>query len=436
MAKVHLVHAGIGTCKFNSYGRGMDESWINHGLASIGAYLKLKSYDFAYLDLRKIKGWKHLSRVIKNEQPDFIAISATTVDYSVAKKTALLAKDISSDTVTILGGIHASVCPEQCAQDGIFDHIVIGEGERVLPEIITQNVKDTIIQGKLLDRLDDLPYIDRKIFGNEETPIYPKLFPEPFTTFIASRGCPYNCSFCQPAERIVFGRKMRTRSPENLVGEIEKCILESGTRSYLIHDDCLIWDVEWTENFVRILQKKNIEMPFAIQARADLICKNFELIRKLAEAGLTMALIGFESGSQRILDFLRKGTSVEQNIEAARICHENGIAIWANYMLGIPGETRNDMEQTVSMVRKINPTVYSPSYFTPYPGSDLYKYCAERHLSLLERPEDYRRNPWGEKIKGVNYRHVKRAVRLSMDEHILMTFLNKMKHYLKRLLKI
>ncbi len=436
MAKVFLVHAGIGACKFNSYGRGMDESWINHGLASIGAYLKLRSYEFVYLDLRKFKGWRHLSGVITKEKPDFIAISATTVDYSVARETALLTKDTSPRTITVLGGIHASVCPEQCAQDGMFDHIVIGEGEIILPEVIAQRAKNRVIQGRLLERLDDLPFIDRKIFGNEETPIYPKLFPEPFATFIASRGCPYNCSFCQPAERVVFGRLMRTRSPENLVGEIEKCIKEWGTRSYLIHDDCLIWDVEWAESFVRILQKKNIKMPFAIQARADLICKNSELMRKLADVGLTMALIGFESGSQRVLDFLRKGTTAEQNIEAARICRKNGIAIWANYMLGIPEETRDDMDQTVAMIRTIKPTVYSPSFFTPYPGSDLYKYCEERHLSLLERPKDYRRNPRGKKIKGVNYRYVKKAVRLSKDEHILVNFLNRIKHYLKKSLKL
>ncbi len=91
--------------------------------------------------------------------------------------------------------------------------------------------------------------------------------------------------------------------------------------------------------------------------------------------GLRGYFVGFESGNARVLNFLRKGTTPERNLEAAKVCRKYGLAIWANYMLGIPTETREEVMDTVNMIREIDPDYYSPSFFTPHPGTDLYDYC-------------------------------------------------------------
>ncbi len=120
----------------------------------------------------------------------------------------------------------------------------------------------------------------------------------------------------------------------------------------------------------------------------------------MVEVGLRGYFIGFESGSDRVLRFIRKGTTRALNLQAARICKRYGITIWANYMLGLPTETEDEMRETISMLREIDPDYYSPAFYTPHPGSDLYDYCMEHDLSLITDHDSYRRNPDELKIKG------------------------------------
>lgn len=431
-----LVHAGIGSCGFNRPELGMDESWVHHGLASIGSYLKTRKIPFNYLDLRRLKSWAQFTNILSDLKPSFAGISATTVDADAARRAAELIKAHDPRTVTVVGGVHASVCPEFFEDCEDIDHLVIGEGERSFADLISGKNAGRIVTGQGVENLDFLPFVDRGVFGHHETPIFPPLFPGPFMTFIASRGCPFNCSFCQPAERLLFGKCVRSRSPENLVAEIDACAKGLGMKSYLIHDDCLLWNPDWVQGFLAALQQYNINIPFAVQARADLICKEPRILCCLAEHGLRMVLIGFESGSQRILDFLRKGTTVEQNLTSAEICRKSGIAVWANYMFGIPGESPRDIDATVKMIRTIRPAVHSPSFFVPYPGTDLGTYCERHGLSLLKRPNDFRRNPEGAKLKNIDYRALRRAVRLAQGGNPVIFQLRRWKNRIQNRLKL
>jgi radical SAM superfamily enzyme YgiQ (UPF0313 family) len=130
----------------------------------------------------------------------------------------------------------------------------------------------------------------------------------------------------------------------------------------------------------------------------------------MKKCGLEMLLIGFESGNQRVLNFLRKGTTVEQNYKAAAICKKLSIRIWANFMLGIPTETNKEAMDTVKMIKRIKPYVSSPAFYTPHPGSDLFDFCVKNNLSLIKKHEDYKRNPEGQKIKGVDYDFLNKAL--------------------------
>lgn len=394
----------------NSFGftDGLDQTWINHGLASIGAYIKKFNFTFDFLDMRTIKSRNHFIKHITKTHPDLVAISAMASNYDFAKACIRDIKNALPSVKTVIGGIHATICSKEIYQDNAFDYIVLGEGEKALMKIVKNDAHKGIIREEPVENIDEIPSIERNFFGASEYPVYPPLFPRPFATFIATRGCPFRCNYCQPALAFHFGNKIRSRSAKNLVEEISKTRKDFAIRSYMLHDDCNLTDVDWIQDFIFHLGVNKIKMPFAIQARADIIARNPELITALATRGLTMLQIGFESGSQKILDFLKKNTTVEQNLRAAQICRNNSITIWANYMLGFPGETKQDVADTISMIHKIRPTVHSPTFFTPSPGTDLFDYCRKKELLLEHRT--YRRNPDGEKIKGVDYGYLKKVL--------------------------
>jgi radical SAM superfamily enzyme YgiQ (UPF0313 family) len=268
--------------------------------------------------------------------------------------------------------------------------------------------------------LDELPFPDRDLFLDEwrrygysldspEVPFVPDL-PAPFLTIIAGRGCKYNCNFCQPAERLIFGRGVRKRSPANIVAELQELRQRYQFASFMFHDDCLTENREWVLEFCDLYEAREFHQPFFCQSRADIIAHNEDMVRRMAEVGLKGYFIGFESGNDRVLKFLRKGTTREKNLEAARICKKYGIKVWANYMLGLPTETKEEVMDTVSMLKEIDPDWYSPAFYTPHPGSDLYDYCIEHDLSLITSHDQYRRNPWDIKIRGQDHEFLQRAL--------------------------
>ena len=131
-------------------------------------------------------------------------------------------------------------------------------------------------------------------------------------------------------------------------------------------------------------------------------------IKEQSQIGLKGILIGFESGSDRILKFINKGVTVEENLKAAKICKNSNITIWANNMFGLPTESFIEMMKTALMIYKINPEHNSPALFTPYPKTNLYDYCDNNNLLLIKNYREYRRDfSKGKKIKNVNYLSIK-----------------------------
>ncbi len=417
--KAILVDASISSCGFKSYNTGelMESSWIHHGLCSISAYAKQAGHSISLIDLRTLAGYEEFKDEIEKSRPGAVGLSMMSVDFDAVTKCAAIIKQVDSSIKVIVGGPHPSIMPEEVSANLQFDHIVIGEGEITFSDILhsleTGNKIERVIHGTPAD-LDKLPFADRELYGGHEAPILAEL-PVPFMTVIAARGCIYNCSFCQPAEKIIFGKGLRRRSVVSLLAELEILREKYGLKSLMIHDDCFTEDVEYVKEFCRGYAARGFKMPFVCQSRADIICRNEETIKMMRDAGLHMFIIGFESGNQRILNFLRKGTKVEHNIKAAEICRRYGIKVWANYMLGIPGEKKRETMDTVRMIKKIKPDHYSPAFFTPHPGSDLFTYCENNGLSLIKSHEEYRRSPLGQKIKGIDYEFLKRALADSMD---------------------
>ena len=426
--KVSLVYPGIVGKGFDSIGQGMDSGWISHGIAILGACAREAGHDVNLIDLRALKSWDHLTRVLAERAPDVAAISMMSVDYNPGMRCLVVIREVAPNTVTMVGGPHPTIMQDELVGNSNIDHIFLGEGEETFPDALNR-----LARGKALPRvvpgthpdLDAIPFADHGLFVDEwraqgydvrspEAAFVPEL-PPPFVTIIAGRGCMYNCSYCQPAERQIFGRQVRRRSVANVVSELRDLRAKYAFKSFMFHDDCLTEDREWVMAFCRAYADEGFGQPFFCQSRADIIVQNEDMVALMVRAGLRGFFIGFESGSDRVLRFIHKGTKRWQNIEAAKICRKYGISVWANYMLGLPTETQAEVMETVSMLREIDPDYYSPAFYTPHPGSDLYAYCQEQDLSLIRDHDSYRRNPDEAKIKGVDYDWLQGALKASQQ---------------------
>ncbi len=424
--KATLVFPGL-SCGWGAFGKqdmSTEANFISYGLAYVAAYAKSHGHQIDLLDLRRLSGWDAFDEYVINKGPGVFAFSSMSVDYGTAAEGMRRIKKTDSRSIIVLGGVHATVATKEVVNNPDIDHIIVGEGEisfsALLDQIDNGDIPERIIRGISPD-INELPYPDRDLFEyrkGEMTVPWLSHMPAPFVSIISSRGCPYQCTFCQPAERMVFGGKARMRTVKSVISELEYLREKYDFKSLLIHDDLFTFDHRWIEHFCDAYQNKGFSQMFTCQARSDFIVRYPDVVKRMKDVGLSCFMIGFESGSQRILDFIKKKTTVEKNREAVRLCKSMGIKIFANYMFGLPTETPEEVFRTIDFIRWAKPDYPSPAFFTPHPGSELYDYCQTNNLNLIKSYASYRRNPTEPKIKGPDYEFLKAAVQLSIHHSI------------------
>lgn len=412
---VVFVYPGISAIGFNSLGNpvlGYESSMIHHGLCSLSANLKPEGFKVELIDMRSLAGWDDFVLTLRSRDPDVVGITSLSVDYDIVRHALALTKRVAPSITTLVGGVHPTVATHEVAADPNVDHIITGEGEisvvALLRALAAGRTSERTIVGERPPNLDELAFADRELFDYDAelgNPFLPDVFrfEPPFVTILTSRGCMYNCSFCQPSERLMFGREVRRRTVSNVMAELEYLRDRYNFRSLMIHDDSMTQEPGWVEEFCEEYQGRGFRQPFWAQSRADFVCEHPQIVGLMAQAGLAGLSIGFESGSDRVLRILRKGVTVQQNYDAARICRKYGIKIFANYMFGVPTESQDEVMDTVRMIRQIRPDHHSCSFFTPLPGSDLATYCAEKNLCLAHSHSEYNRGSLTPKIGGVDY---------------------------------
>jgi anaerobic magnesium-protoporphyrin IX monomethyl ester cyclase len=338
-------------------------------------------------------------------QPEWVCISASYLDTQAAKKAALLAKQNFPSVKVVVGGLSPTLNTKLWEEDSHIDHIVTGEGEVVLPSIIDGTTSEKVVRGIKPD-LNTLPFADRECFeypyelGCSMAPGQER----PMVTMISARGCPFLCTYCQPAESMVFGKGTRFRSVDHVIAELKELREKYHFKSITWWDDTFTINKVWLKEFCERYKAEGFDAEMVVCNRADIICRDEETVRMLAEIGVKWFIIGFETGTDRLLQFLKKGTSVETNLKAAEICKKYGVKIFGTFMLGLPTETNEDALHTYQMIRSINADHKMVFYFTPIPGTEIFKYCHDNDLMIRENELDIdRTGNYKPKIKGVDY---------------------------------
>ncbi|MFH0839254.1 MAG: radical SAM protein [Candidatus Omnitrophota bacterium] len=325
---------------------------------------------------------------------DIVAFSTMTGLHHWALAIASEIKKATT-ALTVFGGPHPTYFP------GIIEHPAVdvicrGEGEYPLLDIA-----DTFDKGQdisqianlwvkkeghvyknelrpLIEDLDGLPFPDRKVYYQR----YAFLRKNPFKTFIAGRGCPYRCSFCfNPMLKAMYegkGKYVRLRSPANLMQEIKNVRDTYGLKTIYFTDDILIINKPWLKNFFS-LYKKEIFLPFTCDGRADILDE--EIVVLLRESGCFCVRFGIESGNERIrTTLLNKNITNAQIVSAAALLKKYNLKFMTYNMVGIPEETIENVFETVTLNMNIKTDYPRCSLLTPYPGTQVEVYAADRKL--------------------------------------------------------
>ncbi|MCX8177512.1 MAG: B12-binding domain-containing radical SAM protein [Candidatus Bathyarchaeota archaeon] len=366
------------------------------GLAYLAAVLEKAGHQVKVLDCAALSmSFQELKTRIVQFKPDIVGVTAMTPTVGSALKVASLVKEVSPSTLVVFGGVHPTFMDKEMLRE--VDHvdvIIRGEGEHTIIDLVSALEERRGLKGVLgityreegsiyrnperpyIENLDDLPKPGFRHFPLEKY----RVFGRKILPVVSSRGCPFQCSFCVTSR--VFGRKVRMRSPINVVDEVEWLKKEHGADAVTFYDDTFTFSKERVERICEEIMDRGLNIPWDCQTRAD--CLSPELLKKMRDAGCEAITLGVESASPNILRAVGKGTSPEQNEKAVRIIKEAGISVIVSVIIGYPGETMKDVNLTLEFIKKLKPDDAYLCIATPYPGTELYRLVKEKGWKMLD----------------------------------------------------
>lgn len=328
-------------------------------------------------------------------KPDLVAFTSMTTSYYSVEKAAQIIKEELGVPI-IIGGPHATTLPEETLKNPNIDFLIFGEGEVAWRNFIQaleagddrwdmiqglwfKTEDGTIVSGgnaPLVKNLDELPFPARHLFNLEAYPLYAPNG-ERMITLMSSRGCPYNCSFCFKG---IVGRTYRQRSPQNIVAEIRDIMEKYGTRNFYFIDDLFTINVKRLEKILDYMIESNLDIRFRCLARVDRV--NPELLKKMYKAGCRQIHYGIESGNEEVLKRTAKHINLEQVRQAVQWTEEAGIASKGYFILGLPGDNEQTIQDTIEFAASLPLTEAMFSIATPFPGTKLWEELIQRRPEL------------------------------------------------------
>jgi radical SAM superfamily enzyme YgiQ (UPF0313 family) len=366
--------------------------WQPLGTLYIAAVLRKAGHEVRFFNGAFLTQEEILRRVGEFD-PRFAGIYATTFGWNKAVQTAEAVKRLNPGIFTCAGGPYPIAMQEQCLHEcAHFDAVGTGEGELTVPEMIGRLEAGQGLDGvlgvafrrgaeivknpprPLIEDLDSLPFPARELLGQADRYLPPPgtYRRKPVTVLLTARGCDRKCLFCFQIDRRRRAgvRGVRFRSIENVLAEIEHCIA-LGYREIKFLDDTLAADYDRALRLAREIKARGLDFSWFASACVNQVDE--PLLRAFKEAGCWAILFGGESGAQKNLNALRKGSTLDHTRAAVRAAQAVGLRVSMPFMFGIPGETYEDGLKTIEFALELNPDLANFHAVTAFPGTDLYE---------------------------------------------------------------
>ncbi len=331
--------------------------------------------------------WQEIDRAIRSFRPDVVGITAMTPKYPMVKKVAEISKSIDPGITVVIGGHHPSIVGEQVFRNGNVDVVVVGEGEITfaelvdalsrnphqlegVPGILFRNASREVVRTEPrppVPDLDLLPIADRDLILNRDY--------VSDNNIISTRGCPFSCAYC--GADVIWQHKQRRRSVANVMAEVRYLIARSGSRAISFWDDSFTVNMRHTLELLNAL-KIIPGLTFSCITRLDLI--NAEIVAALKDAGCSTIYFGIESGNDRILALMNKRLTKALIREKVSLVNSSGISWLGFFIMGYPGETREEILETVDFMKEINPPYAEINIFNPLPGTQTWNELASNGI--------------------------------------------------------
>jgi len=368
------------------------------GLCYIAASLEQAGHDVDILDMNshRVSDKAMMKRI---SQSPLVGIGGLVTEYAEVVRLVKVIKGADENKIVVLGGPLATTHSEELLVASGADAVVVGEGERTIVELvgaIEQGSSKKLIKGivyqdggrvvahpprELETDLDSIPHPARHLLdmGQYSTHHFqtfgikvPKM---KSTTMITSRGCPFLCSFCAKG---IGGLKWRARSPEDMVNEMQELRDDYDIRGFVFNDDTFVVSRKRVLDFCTLLKEELPDVSWYCNGRVNLMDE--EMIQAMAESGCAGLAYGIESGNQKILDSIHKQITLEQVEQITALTKKYGIHVTGYFMLGILGDTRQTIQETLDFAEKLDLDFYGFGITSPIPGTEMYAQAVERGL--------------------------------------------------------
>ncbi|GAB7140715.1 B12-binding domain-containing radical SAM protein [Deferribacterales bacterium RsTz2092] len=325
---------------------------------------------------------------------------------AVASETAILSQYLKVAGIkVIIGGVHPTFMPYQMLVSSGADYVVCGEGEIALLKLAENNFDSKLPDGTLIkgvyslneledenapviradivENLDDIPYPDWEQLHPAHSAWTPPWFiakQVPVVGIMSSRGCPYSCKFCSSPN--FYNRRTRMRSPENVLGEMRLLKEKYGIREIKFLDENMTSDTRYVNDLCNAIIKSNLNLPLFTQARADRL--DDKLVKTMKRAGFYNIGIGIESASPVMLKNMNKREDIDTIKNAIKVISDNGILVAGFFVLGMPGETKQTIKETMDFIMSEPLDLINVSILAVLPGSDYWSELEGQYVRALD----------------------------------------------------
>lgn len=356
------------------------------GLLSVASTI-VDDYEVKIIDQRTENNW---AEKIYNESQDSICVAITSMTGEQILNGLEISKIAKKNSTVIWGGVHSTLLPKQTLENEFIDYVVIGEGE-----ITFTNLIQALKKKNETNRIKGIGYKDAQGIHINETPDYVDLnnLPDlPYhlldidkyiskrdgfkrcLTLETSRGCPHNCNFC--SNPVIHNRKWRSLEAENIVRKMNYLQYKFNLDGIVFQEDNFFVNIQRIEKFCELIKINNIGWKANCRMKY-LLDKNEFFFKMLEDAGCKMLQFGVESGSDRILNLLNKGITRDEILKVNRKLAKSNILCRYNFIIGMPTETKEDIENTVKFIEQLrheNANLDGPflNIYTPWPGTKLF----------------------------------------------------------------